>query len=156
MSSRQRRIRAANASPEALAALADLSSGELKDRWGEVYGRPPPLRLGRNLMIRGIAYRLQELAFGGLDAATRKRLHRIADEHATANPSATVPAQIKPDTRLLREWHGVTHEVIVLEKGVEYRGRQWSSLSAVARDITGARWSGPAFFGLKGRRDGGR
>ena len=133
-----------------LAALPDLPLSDLKERWQAVYGTPPPPRLGRTLMVRAIAHRLQERTLGGLTPATRRRLARAADELAAGRLGAA-PA-IKPGTRLLREWQGVVHEVVVLEDGVRYRGTTWRSLSAVAREITGTRWSGPLFFGLKERR----
>ncbi|MEQ8371375.1 MAG: DUF2924 domain-containing protein [Alphaproteobacteria bacterium] len=136
-----------------LAALPDLPLDGLKQRWQDLYGSPPPSRLGRAIMTRAVAYRLQEQAFGGLRPVTRRRLARAADEIAAGRPPPRSPTTVKPGTRLLREWQGATHEVIVLETGVQYRGRTWASLSAVAREITGSRWSGPLFFGLKGRRD---
>lgn len=101
-----------------------------------------------------MAYRIQEQALGGLDRATRRRLDRAAANLAEGRPVAPPTPKIKPGTRLLREWQGVTHDVIVLEKGVQYRDKTWPSLSAVAREITGARWSGPRFFGLKGAANG--
>lgn len=135
-----------------LAALLALPLDALKERWQALYGSPPPPRLGRALMIRAIAYRMQEQALGGLGAATRRRLVRVAEEIGAGRAPSPTPSAIKPGTRLLREWQGVVHEVIVLEDGVQYRGEIWKSLSAVAREITGTRWSGPLFFGLKGRR----
>ncbi len=134
-----------------LAALPDLPLEELKSRWRTLYGTPPPPRLGRALMIRAIAYCLQEQALGGLRPATRRRLARAAEEIGAGRPPSAPKTRIKPGTRLLREWHGVTHEVIVLETGFRYRGKIWASLSAVAREITGTRWSGPRFFGLHGK-----
>jgi hypothetical protein len=139
-----------------LAALPDLALDALKERWQALYGNPPPSRLGRTLMMRGIAYRLQEQALGGLGPATRRRLARAAEEIGAGRTPSSVPTAIKPGTRLLREWQGVVHEVIMLEDGVQYRGQTWKSLSAVAREITGTRWSGPLFFGLKERRHDGR
>lgn len=136
-----------------LAALPDLPLGDLKERWQAVYGTPPPARLGRALMVRAIAHRLQERTLGGMTPATRRRLARAADDLAAGRLAAASPG-VKPGMRLLREWQGVVHEVVVLEDGVCYRGTTWRSLSAVAREITGTRWSGPLFFGLKGlRRD---
>ena len=139
-----------------LAALPGLPLEELKDRWRALYGAPPPSRLGRALMVRGNAYRMQEQAFGDLGPATRRRLARAAENIAAGRAQSATPSVIKPGTRLLREWQGVTHEVIVLEDGVQYRGETWASLSAVAREITGTRWSGPLFFGLRDRRRDGR
>jgi hypothetical protein len=93
---------------------------------------------------------MQEKVHGGLDRATQRRLDKATTDLKAGR--AVVPAvpTIKPGTRLLREWQGTVHEVIVLEKGVHYRDKTWPSLSAVAREITGTRWSGPRFFGLKG------
>ena len=143
---------AAEALARDLAALPDLHLDALKGRWRQLYGAPPPSRLGRALMTRGIAYRLQEQILGGLKPAVRRWLARAGDEIALGRAPTARLSPIKPGTRLLREWRGVTHEVIVLEDGVQYSGRTWRSLSAVARAITGTRWSGPLFFGLKGRR----
>lgn len=137
---------------EDLTALPDLPLDELKRRWRDLYGASPPSRLGRALMVRGIAYRVQEQALGDLRPTTRRRLARAAEEIGSGRTPSAPPPVIKPGTRLLREWQGVTHEVIVLEHSIQYRGETWASLSAVAREITGTRWSGPLFFGLKGRR----
>jgi hypothetical protein len=145
----------AKALADELAALPGLSLDALKERWQALFGTGPRPRLSRGLIVRAIAYRMQEQAFGGLDLATRRRLARAAKDLAAGRAPSTPPA-IKPGTRLIREWQGTTHEVIVLERGVQYRGQSWPSLSAVAREITGTRWSGPLFFGLKGRRDGQR
>jgi hypothetical protein len=133
--------------------LQALDAPALRTRWNEAFGRPPPKRTSRQLLLRALAYHVQAQMLRGLQPATRRQLARAADEiGAGRTPSASLPV-IKPGTRLLREWHGVTHEVIMLEDGVQYRGETWASLSAVAREITGTRWSGPLFFGLKGRRD---
>ncbi len=137
-----------------LAALRKPSREELKQRWEDLYGSACPARMSRVLLVRALAYRMQERALGGLDFVTRRRLTRAAEDLAAGRPPATRAPKIKPGTRLLREWKGVVHEVIVLEEGVEYRGEAWPSLSAVAREITGTRWSGPRFFGLKGASDG--
>ncbi len=136
-----------------LAALPGLSRDALKERWRANYGTPPLANLGRGLLLGGIAYRIQAEVFGGLDSTTRRRLARAAN-HLAAGRAPAPRASIKPGTRLLREWGGVIHEVIVLETTVRYRGEQWPSLSAVAREITGARWSGPRFFGLRSRGNG--
>lgn len=135
-----------------LATLPNLSLKALKARWWELYGSAPPSRLGRALMVRGIAYRLQEQDLGGLKPAIRRRLAQAAEDIAAGRSRPASPPTIKSGTRLLREWQGVTHEVIVLEDCVQYRAKTWRSLSAVAREITGVRWSGPLFFGLKGQR----
>lgn len=138
-----------------LEALRDLSREELKQSWKDLYGSDCPQRISRVLLIRALAYRMQEQALGGLDRTTRRRLDRATKDLAAGRSIAPIAPKIKPGTRLLREWQAVVHEVIVLERGVQYQGKSWPSLSAVAREITGARWSGPRFFGLlKGAQDG--
>ena len=133
---------------EHLKALPDLPRDELKRRWSDLYGSPCPAHISRGLLTRAIAYRMQENVLGGLDRATQRRLERAAEELA-AGRSLTAPgSKIKPGTRLLREWNGRVHEVIVLGRKVQYRDKIWPSLSAVAREITGTRWSGPRFFSL--------
>jgi len=136
-----------------IAELQGLDTPALRTLWGEAFGGPPPKRTSRDLLLRALSYHVQEKAFGGLRPVTRRRLVRAADEIASGRAPSPPPTVVKPGTRLLREWRGVIHEVIVLEDGVQYRGETWASLSAVAREITGTRWSGPLFFGLKGRRD---
>ena len=135
-----------------LEALNPLSQKQLRERWVELYETPCPPFMRRPLLIRALAYQIQEKAFGGLDRATRRRLDQAAAALKAGRPLAGSGPKVKSGTRLLREWHGTTHEVIVLEKGVRYRDREWPSLTAVAREITGVEWSGPRFFGLKDRR----
>jgi hypothetical protein len=137
---------------EKIAQLQALQTQALRDLWGEAFGTPPPKRLSRDLLLRALAYHVQEQALGGLRPITRRRLARAVQDLGSERGPAAGPVAIKPGTRLLREWQGAMHEVMVLEKGVRYRGETWQSLSAVAREITGARWSGPRFFGLKERR----
>ncbi len=124
----------------------------MKDRWRTLYGAPPPARLGRALLTRAIAQRLQEQALGGWTPALRRRLARASEALEAGKQPPVAPVKLKSGTRLLRAWHGVTHEAIVLEAGVRYRGETYASLSAVAREITGTRWSGPRFFGLSGQK----
>lgn len=129
-----------------LAGLPDLDRLALVEQWQILYGSAPPAGISRSLLIRAIAYRLQEQALGGLKPSTKRFLEKASQE----NSSGLMPAaSIKSGTRLLREWHGVTYEVIVLDNGVQCNGKQYRSLSEVARAITGTRWSGPLFFGLK-------
>ncbi|MEM7233853.1 MAG: DUF2924 domain-containing protein [Planctomycetota bacterium] len=132
-----------------LDALESLSHAELKEQWNELYGVPCPKHMSRKFLLGAVAYRIQENAFGGLKKSTKRRLQKIAADVAAGKPLKKPGLKIKPGTRLLREWNGAVHEVTVLDNGVEYRGESWPSLSAVAREITGARWSGPRFFGLK-------
>lgn len=134
----------------ALAALETRNSQELRQEWRHLYGAEPPKRLSRDLILRAIAHRLQERAHGGLDAVTRRRLNALTEELKTKGPSQFDAAAIlKPGTRLVREWHGHTHSVMVLESGFEYQAQRYRSLTRIASLITGVHWSGPAFFGLK-------
>jgi Protein of unknown function (DUF2924) len=140
---------------EQIGALEAVSIEQLRSRWAEAYGRPPPPCSRRQFLVRGLAHGLQEDALGGLPPALRRRLGRLAMalERDGGDPFFAAP-RIKPGTRLIRQWHGKIHQVTVLENGFDYRGERHGSLSAIARAITGARWSGPAFFGLKTRRGG--
>lgn len=131
-----------------LRALPGLPRVELQRRWTDLYETPCPAHMSRGLLVRALAYRMQENVLGGLDRAAHRRLDRAAADLAAGISLAPPGAKIKPGTRLLREWNGHVHEVIVLEDSVQYRDQFWPSLSAVAREITGARWSGPRFFGL--------
>ena len=133
-----------------VATLETLSKDDLKDRWTKLYGAVPPKRIGRDLLIRGVAYRIQEQAHGGPCRALKRRLRALVKEfHQTGKVTIADRPPVKPGTRLIREWRGETHEVTVLEDGFIWRGARYRSLSRIARSITGTRWSGPAFFGLK-------
>ena len=133
-----------------LASLPALDRESLKARWEELFDAPPPIRASQGFMRLGIAYRLQEATLGRLPLRIRRRLDQAATALAAGKPVMAVPVtRIKPGTKLLRDWQGDTHEVLVLEDGLLYRGETYRSLSEIARAITGARWSGPAFFGLK-------
>lgn len=129
-----------------LASLPDLERRDLTNKWRLLYGTEPPRAMGRKFLIGAITYKLQEQLLGGLKAATRRYLEKAIGE-GTSHLSP--PIDIKPGTRLLREWHGITHEVIIMDNNVLYKGKRYLSLSEVARAITGTRWSGPRFFGLK-------
>lgn len=141
-----------------LTALEEMGTKELQAKWRELYGTPPPKKSRRDFLMRAVAHRLQENAYGGLRAAPRKRLHDIAARlRAGKIPTFTGKSQrskrLTPGTRLVREWNGDTHVVDVTEDGYAFRGKGYASLSAVARAITGARWSGPRFFGLTGQKE---
>ncbi|ANY19607.1 hypothetical protein A6F68_01088 [Tsuneonella dongtanensis] len=128
-----------------LAALATMSPAQLRERWAEVSRKPLP-RLSPAMLRLALAYELQAKVLGGLSRAVQQRL----DQAATAK-SHTRSAS--PGMRLVREWQGKVHIVTIGEDGeVEWNGQTWRSLSEVARAITGTRWSGPAFFGLKQRK----
>jgi len=135
-----------------LAELPHLSRQQLLDLWHKLYRRPAPVGLRRELLIPFLSYKLQECAFGGLKPATRAELRRLARAAEKSSTSDKPKTRIKPGTRILREWGGQTHEVTVLESSYEYRNAAYRSLSEIARKITGTRWSGPAFFGLKAHK----
>lgn len=128
--------------------LERLGRNALVLEWTRINKRHPPLNLSRALLLKAVAYQLQEFAHGGLKNATRERLRKIA---AGVGGEKDASAQLNSGTRLLREWHGVTHEVVIEEKGARYQGKVYHSLSEVARVITGTKWSGPVFFGLRKR-----
>lgn len=133
--------------------LGKLRNIELREEWRRLYQTPPPRRLSRDLMIRGITYKIQERTFGGLSKFDIGKLVKHTGKTNSGNANFSKPkVSLKPETRLVREWSGVTHTVVVLSDGIEWRGKRYRSLSIVAREITGAHWSGPRFFGLSGRR----
>jgi len=140
-----------------IAALASLGIRDLKSRWRAWYGTEPPARISRELLTSAIAYRLQEREFGGLAAATRRLLEGVAANRSSRRLVARA-RKVAPGALLIREWQGAAHQVTVHDDGVVYRGQRYGSLSEVARLITGTRWSGPLFFGLRKRaaeaRDG--
>jgi hypothetical protein len=131
-----------------LAVLAGLSLADLRLEWRRLYRAEPP-RLSRDIMMRAIAYRLQEIAHGGPSKATQRRLMTLTAEFET-NGRIAPPAgpKLKPGSRLVREWRGRTHTVCVTDDGFAFQGKTYRSLTKIARDITGAQWSGPRFFGL--------
>ena len=133
-----------------IAELATLSTADLRACWERAGGRPAPKRASRDLLLRLVAYHLQEQIEGGLSKATRRRLAKLGGLNGQVSQTPAPPTpRLKPGCRLIREWHGVTHSVIVLDHGFDYRGTRYASLSQIARIITGARWSGPLFFGLR-------
>lgn len=137
--------------------LDGMTTVELRAAWEDDLGRPPPSRASADWMRSVLAYRIQEWAGPRLSNATKRELERIAraiEKDRGHQPKPT--RQLKAGTKLLREWNGVVHEVMVLDVGAEYRSTRFPSLTAVAKEITGAHWSGPRFFGLKtrGKADG--
>lgn len=134
---------------EQLAALAPMSPAQLRAEWRRVYRTAPP-RLTPDLLIRGIAYRLQERSQVGLPAGVARDLDRAAKRLLRGESLGTkADNRLKPGTRLVRHWNGTTYSVLVTENGFLMGGRSFTSLSHVAEAITGAHWSGPRFFGVK-------
>jgi len=140
-----------------VAALSDHSREALVELWEQRFETAPPRGCGRQLLELAAAYSIQEKAFGGLKAATRRALDKEPDPDSavTHQPRcgrnsrpADAGRSLKPGTRLVREWNGRTHHVDVVADGFDWNGKTHRSLSAIAREITGAQWSGPRFFGL--------
>src|ERR1700716_2658275 len=137
---------------QALARLSALTICERRGEWRRLHRMPPPMRLSRDLLTLGITYKLQERAYGGLSTATARKLEQAgADSLSRGSVTPAPPISLRPGARLVREWRGVTHMVLIHADGIEWRGQRYRSLSLVARKITGARWSGPRFFGLRQR-----
>ncbi len=135
---------------DGIAELEALTAPQLRARWQDAFGKPAPKRASRDLLLRALAYRLQEQAEGGLRPATRRRLARLAGLNGEdPKPARLAAPRLKPGSRLVREWRGEVHQVTVLDDGFDYRGTRYGSLSRIARAITGTRWSGPVFFGLR-------
>jgi hypothetical protein len=137
-----------------LAALKAAPIGSLKQKWRDLFEvEPPPYN--RRFLEHRLAYRIQELAYGGLKPETLKYLRKLAEELDGGDPKRRrQPAKDRPisGTRLIREYQGVEHCVTVRDQDFEYHGRPYKSLSAIARAITGTRWNGLLFFGLKNRQ----
>jgi hypothetical protein len=141
-------------------ALYQMDRQQLRQRWGELMGKQAP-NCNQEYLIKRLAYRLQELAYGGITDTAQIMMGSLLQQEGYSD-QALPPRrkQTKPTsrplvgTRLLREWNGKCYEVTVTEQGYEYRGRCYQSLSAIAKLITGTQWNGPAFFGL--RKQGGK
>jgi hypothetical protein len=134
-----------------LAALKAMSVKDLKARWQELFDAPAPNN-SRNFLEGRLAYRIQELTYGGPDKQTRRLLDLLADEvEGTLTRKAQIADPRNPvvGTKLIREWDGTAHTVTVLKDGFDWGGQRYKSLSAVARAITGTRWNGYRFFGLR-------
>lgn len=139
-----------------IAALKTAPIGQLKQQWRDLFETEPP-PYNRRFLEHRLAYRIQELAYGGLKPETLKRLRELGEALDGGNPAnRRRHHQDRPltGTRLIREWQGVEHCATVRDDGFEYQGRPYKSLSAVARAVTGTRWNGWLFFGLKNRGAG--
>ena len=135
-----------------LKSLGAMTRLELLKVWAKLCGTPLKFYAQKKFLVRCVAYRLQETADGGLSPSQRKQLRKLADRLSAGDTLAVYAGTgIKPGTKLVREWHGENHEVIALVKVFVYRNKQYSSLSKIARIITGTHWSGPRFFGLTNR-----
>lgn len=135
-----------------LAAVATMSPVELRSEWQRLHKVPAP-RVSPDLLGRGFAYRLQERALGGLPPSAVRELARVTAQKAEGGQCPKAGAQpnaadLRPGTTLMRSWGDRTWSVLVTEDGLVFDGRRYASLSQIAREITGAHWSGPRFFGL--------
>jgi hypothetical protein len=138
-------------------ALPGLSIADLRQAWAAAWGAPPPKGARRRLLMLGIAWKWQAELHGGFSRSAERRLAALEaafrkGEAPKQNGSGVAPGRLRPGSRLIRVWKAERHEVEVTEAGYLWRGQSWPSLSSVAREITGVRRNGPAFFGL---RDGG-
>ena len=141
-----------NMDPECeVALLCDLSRSDLAAHWQTLHGAAPPKGMSRRLLLMALAYRIQADAYSDLDSRTDRYLRALAAGTAETVPPPVPAATLKPGMRLMREWNGRTHIVDVVEDGFLWKSQTYSSLSPIARAITGSRWSGPRFFGLRGQ-----
>jgi Protein of unknown function (DUF2924) len=148
-----RAIQDARACREALVRLPELDLGELRQQWRALYKADVSPHLSRELLVRAVAYRMQEAALGGLRPKRQRQLRHFAQQlKESGEGRIRSRPELKPGTRLVREWRGRTYEVLVLDDGFSWQGTPYRSLSALARKITGTAWSGPLFFGLKTTR----
>jgi len=134
-----------------ISRLAGLSKDQLRLAWTAEFRKSPPSGLPRDLLLRTLAWRLQEKALGGHDAATLKLLKAFAGHYAD---KVVLFRKLKPGTTVVREYQGARHIVTITEGGFVWEGRAYSSLSAIAKAITGAKWNGPRFFGLRDPKTG--
>lgn len=132
-----------------LERVANLPTQQLRIEWRRHFRSEPPRGLSRDLLLRAVTHKVQERIHGGLTQEARKTLRDVAAKIAAEGANgALLPPTLQPGQRLVREWHGQTHSVLVLEDAFEYQDQRYRTLSEVARQITGAHWSGPRFFGL--------
>ena len=148
-----RAIQDATACGEALSRLPKLGLRELRQQWSVLYKADASPHLSRELLLRAVANRMQEVALGGLRPQRQRQFRQFAQQLNKSQEGRIGPRpELKPGTRLVREWRGRTYEVLVLDDGFSWQGTGYRSLSALARKITGTAWSGPLFFGLKPNR----
>jgi hypothetical protein len=136
-----------------LAELAKTPIVHLRRRYQDLFKTDPPTAFGPDLLRRTIAYKIQEIAYGGMDAATKRQLNALIAQHAKTPGKIVLPRRIRPGAILVRQWKGESHRVAILENGFAYAGKTHESLSEIARLITGTRWNGPRFFGLRAKKE---
>lgn len=131
---------------EEIASLSAAGRPELLAKWQELFESPAPGSLPTSLLRRGAIYQVQVLAYGDLLPSHKRKLQ----EAARSGPARITP-RLRPGARLVREWNGIAHTVDVVDGGFRYQDRIYVSLTAIAEEITGVHWSGPRFFGMRGR-----
>jgi len=141
-----------------LSKLKTAQHAELVAIWTATLGRPPKFRASRELLASALAWQLQERKFGGLKPALRRKLRVLAraQERKKTRPLLPPVTNLRPGTAIIKQWRGAQHIVMVLADGFQHQGKVYGSLSQIAREITGTRWNGPAFFGLRQRRGGAK
>ena len=132
-----------------LKLLPSLPIKNLRERWRTLFPGQPPRAFGPDLLRRSIAQKLQDDAYGGLDAKTARLLNQLIAQAGKNNGKIVLPRRIKAGAVLVREWKGKSHRVTVLEEGFTFEDKPYQNLSEIARAITGTRWNGPRFFGLR-------
>jgi hypothetical protein len=137
-----------------IAGLLDRSTQELRLAWSKLHRTEPPFGISRNLLIRSLAYDLQQRAHGRPDLALRRRLQTLAAASENGARSVGPGVVLKAGTTLVRQWRGRTHTILVRENGFEYEGERYRSLTVIAKRITGTHWSGPRFFDVTKRAHG--
>lgn len=135
---------------EQIDELKTMTAPDLRKKWGELYRAPSPKGASQDFLLRALVHKVQEDHHGGLKPSLQRRLRQMAKTLDANEGADLVPTPMaKPGTTLVREWQNRKHQVTVLEQGFAYDGRVYDSLSKIAREITGTRWSGPVFFGLR-------
>jgi len=133
-----------------LTSLTDLNKDKLQIQWRKLYRTHPPPSISRDLLVRAVAFKLQEQIHGGLTNRTRRKLRSwTSTMEEDGKQTRGLKIMLKPGASFVREWHGNTYRVLVLDEGFEYDGRRYTTLTKIALQITGTHWSGPRFFGLK-------
>lgn len=159
-SSSKREGRARGSVLRQLAALQSMDKKQLEEKWRDLYGSEPP-QYKKQYLIKRLAFRIQEILHGGISKAAKSHLKQIAGKDPVATLDRRIPEERKaddailPGTRFVRVWRDHRYEVVAAENGFDYDGRTFRSLSAIAREITGTRWNGRLFFGLKKQKGGG-
>jgi hypothetical protein len=143
-----RELRATNVR-DRVEGLPTKDRKNLLEVWEEVFPSPPPPKLRKELMVPILAYRIQELEFGGLSQTARRQLELLIAKNQTNLGPANRPKPAVAPAKLIRGWRGEVHEVLIVDGGFIYRSETFKSLSPIAKRITGTPWSGPAFFGTR-------